>query len=143
MFEEGLFRGYIMQVALKKAPKLLGIVVQALVFGLMHYYNYSIQLHIWIKITDAMLIGLIFGIIVIKTKSLMFVIGAHLFYNVTEQMLFVDNSYKFTRLISFQNSNSSSSSLLGSIAYTEFIELIMLSIYSNIINIFISKRYFI
>lgn len=99
-----------------------------MIFGLIHYPHYSVQPHTWVKIIDAMLIGLIFGIIVIKTKSLMFVIGAHLFYNVTEQILFVDNSYKFIRLICFKNSNVLSSSLMGGLFYTEFIELIILSI---------------
>ncbi|WP_373844925.1 CPBP family intramembrane glutamic endopeptidase [Clostridium sp.] len=60
------------------------MVLQAVIFGLIHYPHYSVQPHTWVKIIDAMLIGLIFGVIVIKTKSLMFVIGTHLFYNVTE-----------------------------------------------------------
>lgn len=128
LFEEGLYRGYLMQVLLKKLPIFLAIVLQALIFGLIHYPHYSVQPHTWVKIIDAMLIGLIFGVIVIKTKSLMFVIGTHLFYNVTEQILFVDNSYEFTRLIYFKNSNILSSSLMGDLFYTEFIELIILSI---------------
>lgn len=123
LFEEGIFRGYIMQVVLKKLPKLLAIIVQAVVFGSIHYYNYSVLSHTGLRLIDAMLIGLIFGIIVIKTKSLMFVIGAHLFYNTIEQILFVDNSYKFTRFMFFQNSNS-----LSGLFSIEFVELIMLSI---------------
>lgn len=128
LFEEGLFRGYLMQVVCRKLPKLLAIILQALVFGLIHYSNYSVRPNTWINIIDAMLIGVIFGVIVIKTKSLMFVIGTHLFYNVAEQILFLDNSYKFTRFISFHNCNYLVSNLLGGLFYTKFIELIMLSI---------------
>lgn len=75
-----------------------------------------------------MLIGLIFGVIVVKTKSLMLAIGAHLMYNVAEQMIFEDNLHKFTRIIYFQNSNYLVSNTMGSLFYIEFIELIMLSI---------------
>jgi membrane protease YdiL (CAAX protease family) len=128
LLEEGLFRGYLMQVVLKKIPKLLAIILQGIVFGLVHYHNYSVLSHTWIRIVDAMLIGIIFGVIVLKTKSLMFVIGAHLFYNTAEYILFLDNSYKFTRFISFDNSNYLASNLLENLFCTEYIELIMLCI---------------
>lgn len=139
LFEEGLFRGYIMQVVLKKFPKLLAIILQAFIFGLIHYNNYSVLPNTWIRIINAMLIGVIFGVIVIKTKSLMFVIGSHLFYNVIEQALFIDNQYKFTRFISFQNYNHLELNLLGVSFYTEFIELIMLSIITLIL-IFLFRK---
>lgn len=137
LFEEALFRGYIMQIVLKKLPKLLGITVQALVFGLLHYINYSIKPHTWINTMDAILLGIIFGIISLRTNSLMFAIGAHLSYNTSEQLFFLDNTYKFTRLISFQN--SSSSGLLGILAYTEFTELIILSIITAFLFILFRK----
>lgn len=128
LFEECLFRGYIMQVVFKKLPEVIGVTSQALIFALIHYSNYSVHSHTWIRIIDAALIGLIFGIIVIKTKSLMFVIGTHLFYDVAEQILFLDNSYKFNRFICFQNTNSLLSNLIRDLFSTEFIELIILSI---------------
>lgn len=99
LFEEGLFRGYLMQVVLKKLSKLMAIILQALAFGLVHYHNYSVLSNTWIRVINAMLIGVIYGVIVIKTKSLMFVIGNHLFYNVAEQILFLDNSYYFIIVI--------------------------------------------
>lgn len=68
-----------MQVVLKKLSKLMAIILQALVFGLVHYHNYSVLSNTWIRIINAMLIGVIYGVIVIRTKSLMFVIGNHLF----------------------------------------------------------------
>ncbi|AGY75629.1 CPBP family intramembrane glutamic endopeptidase [Clostridium autoethanogenum] len=138
LFEEGLYRGYVMQVAFRKLPKVLAIVLQALVFGLVHYSNYSKQPHTWIRIIDAILIGVIFGVIVIKTKSLMFTVGTHLFYDATEQMLFLDNPYKFTRFICFQNTNYLSSSLF----YTEFIELSMLSILTVVLIFLFRKNLF-
>ncbi len=128
LLEEGLFRGYLMQVVFKKIPNLLAIILQGLVFGLVHYHNYSLLSHTWIRIINAMLVGIIFGAIVIKTKSLMFVIGAHLFYNTAEDILFLDNSYKFTRFISFNYSSYVSPNFSENLFCTEYIELIMLSI---------------
>lgn len=84
--------------------------------------------HRWVSIIDAILIGIIFGVIVIKTKSLMLVIRVHMIYDVCCEVLFLDNSYKFTRFISFHKTNNTGSILLGGLFYTEFIELIMLSI---------------
>lgn len=142
LFEEGLFRGYLMQVVLKKLPKFLAIILQAVVFGLVHYSNYSILPHRWISIIDAMLIGVIFGVIVIKTKSLMLVIGVHMIYDVCCEVLFLDNSYKFTRFISFHKTYNTGSILLGGLFYTEFIELIMLSIISLTLILLFRKDIF-
>lgn len=113
-----------MQVILRRIPRLLAIVIQAVAFGLIHYNNYSGHPHVWVEILDAILIGLIFGVIVVKTKSIMLVIGAHLMNNVAEEILFVDNLHRFDRVLYFQNSNN----VLGSLIYVEFIQLILLFI---------------
>ena len=105
LFEEGLFRGYMMQVILRRMPILLAIIIQAVVFGLIHYSNYSGQPHALVKILDAILIGLIFGIIVVKMKSIMLVIGFHLMNNVAEEILFLDKLHVFNRAVYFQKSN--------------------------------------
>lgn len=122
LFEEGFFRGYLMQVILKRYPTFLAISIQAVIFGLIHYFNYLGSSHIWIEIMDAILIGLIFGVIVVKTKSLMLVIGAHLMYNVAETIIFID-SHEFSRAIYFNSTLDVTESFL----YLKFLELILLS----------------
>lgn len=127
LFEEVFFREFILQVIFKRLPGLLAIVAQGLIFGLIHYNKYSVHPHLWINIANAALIGIIFGCITMNTKSLMFAIGSHLIYNASEDIFFTDNSYKFTRFISFQDKNSLSSNIIGRLFYNSSIELIILS----------------
>jgi len=124
LFEEGFFRGYLMQVILRGFPIFLAIFIQAVIFGLIHYINYLDHPHIWIEILDTILIGLIFGLIVIKTKSLMLVIGAHLMYNVAEEIIFID-SHEFNRAIYFKNYVTLNTS--GRLLDLKSLELIILS----------------
>ncbi|MEA4901020.1 CPBP family intramembrane glutamic endopeptidase [Desulfitobacterium sp.] len=141
LFEEGLFRGYMMQVIFRKIHKLLAIVIQAMAFGLIHYTNYD-QPHAWVKILDVILIGLIFGIIVVKTKSLMFVIGTHLMFDVAGQILFVDNLHEFDRAVYFQSINNFTPNTIGSLFYIEFIDLFLLSIIAILLGFLFRKDIF-
>jgi membrane protease YdiL (CAAX protease family) len=125
LLEEGFFRGYLMQVILKRFPIFLAISIQAVIFGLIHYFHYLGHPYIWIEIADAILIGLIFGLIVIKTKSLMLVVGAHLMYNVAESIIFID-SHEFNRAIYFQPNNATLINS-GSLLRLKSLELIILS----------------
>lgn len=126
LLEEGFFRGYLMQVILRRFPISMAIIIQAVIFGLIHYVNYLGHPHIWIEILNAILIGLIFGLIVIKSKSLMLVIGAHLMYNVAEEIIFID-SHEFNRAIYFHYPNYVTLNTSGSLLYLKSLEVIILS----------------
>jgi len=141
LFEEGFFRGYLMQVILRKFQIFLAIVIQAVIFGLIHYFNYLGNPHIWIEIADAVLIGLIFGLIVIKTKSLMLVVGAHLMYNVAESIIFID-SHEFNRAIYFHYPNYATLITSGSLLYLKSLELIILSAIFVLLVVLFRKEVF-
>lgn len=79
LFEEGLFRGYILQRLYKKYSIYVSIGVPAIIFGILHYFDYSHSPFVWVGILNAVLIAVILSIIVIRTESLMFTLGFHFF----------------------------------------------------------------
>lgn len=88
LFEEGLFRGYILQKLIKKYSQIIAIGIPAAIFGLLHYLSYTdLSRNPWIGVFNAMLIGIVLSIIVIKTNSLMWAVGYHLSWNLAQTLL--------------------------------------------------------
>ena len=87
-FEEGLFRGYILQRLLNRFSRLIAIGIPSIIFGLLHFLSYTNLSHNpWIGVFNAMLIGIVLSIIVIKTNSLMWAVGYHLSWNLMQTLL--------------------------------------------------------
>lgn len=86
-FEESLFRGYIMLKLIKRFNAYIAVGVPAAVFGLIHYGGYAASPFVWVGITNAFLIAVILSLLVLKTGSLMFPIGYHLFWNLSQTLL--------------------------------------------------------
>ena len=86
-FEESLFRGYIMLKLLKRFNAFIAIGVPAAVFGLIHYGGYSGSPFVWVGITNAFLIAVVLSLLVLQTGSLMFPLGYHLFWNLSQSLL--------------------------------------------------------
>jgi membrane protease YdiL (CAAX protease family) len=133
LYEEAIFRGYIMQCLFKKLPAIITILAQAVLFGLLHFYNVG-PLNIWIKILNIILIGLIFGLITIQTESLMPAIGIHMMYNLAEYTLFTYNSYKFTRFFAFEFAMDDKINALYTYNFAEMCLLILVLIIIVIFN---------
>ncbi len=86
-FEESLFRGYIMLKLLKRFNSFIAIGVPAAIFGLIHYGGYSASPFVWVGITNAFLIAVALSLLVLRTGSLMFPLGYHLFWNLSQTIL--------------------------------------------------------
>lgn len=78
LFEESLFRGYILQKLLKRFNVIKSIIISSLIFGSLHLFAYSSNYYFWIGLTNASIVGMLLSFIVIKTKSLMMAVGSHL-----------------------------------------------------------------
>lgn len=102
LFEEGLFRGYILQRLYKKYSIYLSIGVPAIIFGLIHYFDYSHSPFVWIGVINAIIIAIILSIIVIKTHSLMFVLGFHFFWNFTQNIFLSNQINKVNMLVNLE-----------------------------------------
>lgn len=102
LFEESLFRGYILQKLLKKYSITKSIIISSVIFGSLHFFSYSSSYYFWIGLTNASILGILFSIITVKTKSLMIAIGFHLSWNLIQQLLLFNGIYKNNLTINFR-----------------------------------------
>lgn len=92
VFEEGLFRGYILQKLLTRFSKPTAIGIAAGLFGLLHLVSYPATDFLWLGLLNAGLFGLLFSVTVIASGSLMWAIGFHLAWDLT-QTIFLMNQF--------------------------------------------------
>lgn len=102
LFEESLFRGYILQKLLKRFSMEKSIIISSAIFGGLHFFDYSPSYYFWIGLINASIIGILLSVIVIKTKSLMMAVGFHLTWNLTQRILFLNNIFKYNVSINFK-----------------------------------------
>lgn len=79
--EEILVRGWLMNVLGAKYTPIIGLVVSAVFFGLIHLENAGIS---FIAILNIILVGLFLGLCVIKTNNLWVVCGIHAAWNFSQ-----------------------------------------------------------
>ncbi|EYE87241.1 hypothetical protein Q428_14385 [Fervidicella metallireducens AeB] len=102
LFEESLFRGYILQKLLKKFSMTKSIIISAAIFGSIHFFEYSSSYYFWIGLINASIIGILLSVITIKTESLMMAVGFHLTWNLTQRILFLNSLFKYNVSINFK-----------------------------------------
>lgn len=95
LFEESLFRGYILQKLLNKFPIWISVGVSSLIFGLLHYNSYHDARYVIIGLLNANLIGIVLSIVVIKTNSIMMALGYHLTWNLVQESILNKNRLLF------------------------------------------------
>lgn len=91
LFEELVFRGLILFFLLQKLPKnkeglLLSIVISSALFGLMHLFNIFDGANVGATLLQVMYsfaMGLMWSVILLKTKSILLVVILHSIYNFT------------------------------------------------------------
>ncbi|BCR36795.1 CPBP family intramembrane glutamic endopeptidase [Mariniplasma anaerobium] len=91
LFEELVFRGLILFFLLQKLPKnreglLLSIVISSALFGFMHLFNIFDGANVGATLLQVMYsfaMGLMWSVILLKTKSILLVIILHSIYNFT------------------------------------------------------------
>jgi membrane protease YdiL (CAAX protease family) len=95
LFEESLFRGYILQKLLNRFPIWTSVGISSLIFGLLHYNSYHDASYVIIGLLNASLIGIVLSIVVIKTHSIMTALGFHLTWNLMQDVILNKNSLLF------------------------------------------------
>ena len=96
LFEESLFRGYILLKFNKMMPEFVAIVVSSFIFGLIHINNYLYNsISLWVGIINATLIGILLSLVVLKTNSLMWALGFHTLWNLTQHLVLCEENFVF------------------------------------------------
>ena len=93
LFEESLFRDYILLKVKKKFSAPDAVFLSSLLFSLVHIISYaSIGTLAVMGLFNAFIIGFILSIIVISTRSIMWPLGYHLVWNLTQTIFLVERS---------------------------------------------------
>lgn len=83
--EELLFRGFLLEGMKKRYSTSFSIIISGLLFSILHILNPAITL---LAIIDISIVGIVFAYLKEKYDSLNLVIGMHLMWNFTEEIIF-------------------------------------------------------
>ncbi|HKL13527.1 MAG TPA: CPBP family intramembrane glutamic endopeptidase [Halanaerobiales bacterium] len=90
IFEESLFRDYLLLKIKSKYSATEAVFLSSLLFGLVHIISYiTIGTIAVLGLFNAFLIGVLLSIIVIATHSILWALGFHLVWNLTQTMFLV------------------------------------------------------
>ncbi len=87
LFEEALFRGYILQKLLSRFSPKMAIGIAAVLFGALHFLSYSSSSTFWIGWLNAIFMGILLSQVVISSHSLMWAIGFHFAWDLTQSVI--------------------------------------------------------
>ena len=93
LFEEALFRGYILVRLRKHFSDVVAIGITSAIFGFVHFFSYQNSVHFWIGIANAILVSVVLAMVVIKSQSLMWAWGFHTGWNLIQTVLFAEQNW--------------------------------------------------
>lgn len=85
LFEESLFRDYLLMKLKKRFSTIKAVFFSSLIFSFIHIFSYiSTGPLTAIALFNAYMIGVILALIVVETESIMWVLGFHFIWNLTQ-----------------------------------------------------------
>ena len=90
LFEEALFRGYLLQKLCIRFSRAGGITGQALVTAAFHLMSYSGGRYLWLGLLNAALLASLLAVLVLRTRSLMAAVGFHAMWDLSQTLLLLD-----------------------------------------------------
>jgi CAAX protease family protein len=87
LFEEGLFRGYLLPKLCVRFPSGIAITGQAVLFGVFHLIAYGPGREVWLGVLNVALLAVIQAVLVLRTHSLMVAVGFHLAWDLVQVVL--------------------------------------------------------
>ncbi len=85
LFEESLFRDYILFKSRKKFGTEKAIILSSFLFSILHIFGYLSSGNLtFISLLNAFIIGVLLSVVVISTHSIMWALGFHLFWNLMQ-----------------------------------------------------------
>ena len=87
LFEEALFRGYLLQKLSVRSPQWVAVVLPSLLFGALHAGSYGSSSNVWLGLLNAFFFGVALSLVVIRSESLMWAVGFHWAWNIAQEVL--------------------------------------------------------
>ncbi len=87
LFEEALFRGFLLQKLSARLPRWGAVLLPSLLFGVLHIGTYGSSNSLWLGLLNASLFGVVMSLVVIRSGSLMGAVGIHWSWNLMQVVL--------------------------------------------------------
>jgi membrane protease YdiL (CAAX protease family) len=87
LFEEGLFRGYLLSRLRERSPGAVAVLAQALLFAAFHLVAYPASRYLWLGILNVGVLAILQAVLVLRTHSLMVAVGFHIAWDVVQTLL--------------------------------------------------------
>ena len=87
LFEEALFRGYLLSKLSVRFPAAVAVIAQAVLFGAFHLMAYAPSRYLWLGAVNVTVLAVVYAGLVIRTHSLMIVVGLHLAWDLIQTLL--------------------------------------------------------
>lgn len=102
LLEEGLFRGYLLPKLAVRWPRWAAIGLPSLLFGALHIGSYGSKNFVWLGLVNAFLIGVVLSLVVLRSRSLMWAVGFHWAWNLTQETLLPEKREGWKTLVSLR-----------------------------------------
>jgi membrane protease YdiL (CAAX protease family) len=90
LFEEGLFRGYLLPKLQGRFRSAAAIAGQAALFAAFHLMAYAQNPYAWLGAVNVGILAVITAVLVLRTQSLMLAIGFHVAWDLVQTVLLTD-----------------------------------------------------
>jgi membrane protease YdiL (CAAX protease family) len=91
LFEEGLFRGYLLSQLRAQFSVTAAITGQAVLFGAFHLMAYQASPHLWLGLLNVGALAIVQAVLVVRTHSLMAAVGFHLAWDLVQTVLLMQH----------------------------------------------------
>lgn len=99
LFEEALFRGYLLSKLSVRLPTTAAIVGQALLFSALHLAAYPRGHEVWLGLFNVAGLGIVLAMLVLRTQSLMAAIGFHAAWDLVQTILLMHQNRNVTAVL--------------------------------------------
>ncbi len=93
LFEESLFRGYLLPKLRSKIGSSAAVASQAVLFAAFHLSAYSRSPFMWLGLVNATGLGMVLGMLVLRTGSLMPAFGFHAAWDLVQTVLLFEHNW--------------------------------------------------
>jgi len=87
LFEEALFRGYLLSKLCVRFSSAVAITAQAVLFGALHLLAYAPTRYLWLGLVNVTVLAVVYAVLVLRTHSLMIAVGLHLAWDLIQTVL--------------------------------------------------------
>lgn len=105
-FEEALFRCALFEGIYTKTNKFVALILCSLIFSGIHFIHYGMGKNSYFEYMNAFLIGILLGLVYIKTNTLMWSIGFHFAWDSFQVLMCTEKGVSINSPISFEISTT-------------------------------------